>query len=321
MKRIFSLPLFALFATQSYAQCVSVNSGTITNLVNNMGTCTFNFTPTITVAANQDPKIASFTFTSGMTSVSVCYTGNAGSTANVLMGSCSGSRNSLFVNSSMPQTLPTASISLPCGASGSITAQNSNNGAGGICTSTTALNLGSFPVKLAQFTAKIENNVAHLQWATSEELNNKGFEIQKSTNAQDFKTIGFVDGAGTLQARKEYGFRDYGFVTTSYYRLKQIDHDGGNSYSQVVSLIPTNESLEVVTLSPNPASQKVTVTLPRNTTSLRIFNVQGILLNEAQFDENTLQTEADVSNLLAGVYYVEFKTLHEKMTKRLIINK
>jgi hypothetical protein len=321
MKNILILFFLVLCISENYAQCVTVNSGSITNLTNVGGTCTFNFTPTITVAAGQDPKITTFTFTSGMTSVSVCYTGNAGSTANVLMGSCSGSRNSLFVNSSMPQTLPTASISLPCGASGSITAQNSNNGAGGICTSTTALNLGSFPVKLAQFTAKIENNVAHLQWATSEELNNKGFEIQKSTNAQDFKTIGFVDGAGTLQASKEYGFRDYGFVTTSYYRLKQIDHDGGNSYSQVVSLIPTNESLEVVTLSPNPASQKVAVTLPRNTISLRIFNVQGILLNEAQFDENTLQTEADVSTLQVGTYYVEFKTSYEKTIKRLVINR
>jgi hypothetical protein len=321
MKKIILFVTIALQSVASYAQdCVVVNSGAITNLTNNMGTCTFNFTPTITVnTGGAAAKIASFSFTSGMTTVTVCYTGNASSTAFVLMANCADTRNALPTGG--PTVLPTATISLPCGASGSIIAQNSNNGSGGVCAGPTALTLGSFPVKLAHFSAKIENNVAHLQWATSEEQNNKGFEIQKSTNAQDFKTIGFVDGAGTLQARKEYGFRDYDFVTTSYYRLKQIDHNKATTYSHVVSLIPTNESLEVVTLSPNPASQKVAITLPRNVTSLRIFNAQGSLLKEAQFDENTFQTEADVSLLPTGIYYVEFKTSHEKTIKRLVINK
>lgn len=319
MKKTLYLFCFLLITWRSYAQCVTVNSGSITNLTNNMGTCTFSFTPTVTVnTSGAAVKIISFSFTSGTTTVTVCYTGNATSTATVLMSNCADSRNNLPTGG--PFVLPTATISLPCGASGSMTAQTSNNGSGGVCVGPTAITLGSFPVQLTHFSGQVKDNTAYLQWATSEELNNKGFEIQKSLNAQDFKAIGFVDGAGTLQGRKEYSFRDYDHSTTSYYRLKQVDLNGTSSFSHVISLIPTNERLEVVTLSPNPATQTVTVTLPRNTTSMRIINAQGVVVREAQYSENILQTEANLSGLETGIYYVEFRTLLEKTTKKLVIN-
>jgi hypothetical protein len=55
------------------------------------------------------------------------------------------------------------------------------------------------PVELTSFTATTANNYVELKWTTASELNNRGFEIQKSqkseVKSQNFwTTIGFVEG-------------------------------------------------------------------------------------------------------------------------------
>jgi len=67
----------------------------------------------------------------------------------------------------------------------------------------TAPDLGAFetgsviPVELISFKASIFNNSILLMWVTSTELNNRGFEVQKKLNENDFTIIGFVSGTGT----------------------------------------------------------------------------------------------------------------------------
>ena len=82
------------------------------------------------------------------------------------------------------------------------------------------------PVELISFSASINNGVVELNWITSTETNNKGFEIERSKNGS-YETIGFVDGHGTTTETQAYYFTDKNVVTGNYkYRLKQIDFDG-----------------------------------------------------------------------------------------------
>src|SRR5690606_11386177 len=88
----------------------------------------------------------------------------------------------------------------------------------------------ALPVKLAYFNAAKEGNTANLTWATTEEMNNTGFEIQRSADARKWQAIGFVENQtadGNSKNLLTYGFADVApLAGNNYYRLKQIDTDG-----------------------------------------------------------------------------------------------
>ena len=97
-----------------------------------------------------------------------------------------------------------------------------------------------FPVELTTFTVSAKNNFVLLNWQTATEVNNYGFEIQKSevsSQNSEFETVGFVDGHGNSNSPKEYSFKDENVTAGTYkFRLKQIDNDGQFKYSKVVEV-------------------------------------------------------------------------------------
>ena len=83
-----------------------------------------------------------------------------------------------------------------------------------------------------------ENKFSHLTWETALEINNNGFEIEKSLDGFSFYTIGWVTGNGNSTVSHSYEFDDYKIELgeTYYYRLKQVDYDGQFEYSNIVSV-------------------------------------------------------------------------------------
>ena len=80
-----------------------------------------------------------------------------------------------------------------------------------------------------------------LNWITATELNNSGFDIERTSSLtssqQSWQKIGFVSGNGTSTEVHYYSFIDPNpFVGKSYYRLKQIDFDGSSEYSSILKL-------------------------------------------------------------------------------------
>jgi photosystem II stability/assembly factor-like uncharacterized protein len=95
-------------------------------------------------------------------------------------------------------------------------------------------------VELLAFNSQILQSSVLLNWTTATEINNYGFEIQRSTENDSWSTIGFVNGHGTSQVKNNYTFKDYNVnlangVNISY-RLKQNDFNGKFSYSNIISV-------------------------------------------------------------------------------------
>jgi hypothetical protein len=67
---------------------------------------------------------------------------------------------------------------------------------------------GPLPVKYTSFSGLVENHNAKLSWITSSEINNKGFEIERSLNGFDFESVGFVKGASNSNKIINYEFVD-----------------------------------------------------------------------------------------------------------------
>ncbi|MFA6469759.1 MAG: FG-GAP-like repeat-containing protein, partial [Bacteroidota bacterium] len=105
------------------------------------------------------------------------------------------------------------------------------------------------PVELISFTATSKRLNAELKWKTATELNNYGYEIERTVVSvqksqgkdaaptKNWSKVGFLEGSGTSNAPKEYTFTDKVQKAGKYsYRLKQIDRDGKFSYSQAVEV-------------------------------------------------------------------------------------
>jgi hypothetical protein len=110
------------------------------------------------------------------------------------------------------------------------------------------------PVKLIDFNGITGNNLINLDWSTASELNNSGFEIEKSKNGKDWEIIDFVEGSGTTSEISEYQYQDVNpYSGINYYRLKQFDFDGAFEHSKVIT-VEYNNSESSINAFPNPSS-------------------------------------------------------------------
>lgn len=170
------------------------------------------------------------------------------------------------------------------------------------------------PVKLTTFDANITNNQTLLNWSTSSEINNKGFEIQRSADGKKFETIGFVKGMGNSNNLIKYTFTDNNSAS-AFYRLKQVDFDGKFEYSKVVSVV--NEDL-VVELTPNPFADNLEITSNSPISSVEIIDITGKVKIAEVLNGN--MSRINTSSLGNGIYFIRINNGEKVITKRIIKN-
>src|SRR5690606_9467705 len=79
------------------------------------------------------------------------------------------------------------------------------------------------PVNISSFTGHWVNKNVELNWVTQTESNNRMFEVQRSTDGQNYSVIGYVPGAGTSNMVRTYQFKDLDAVHHAgylHYRLR-----------------------------------------------------------------------------------------------------
>lgn len=120
----------------------------------------------------------------------------------------------------------------------------------------TAAMMGTpLPVELLSFTAeRTSEREVMLHWTTATEHNNAGFQVWRMIEGeQGFTEVGWVDGAGDSQSLISYEQPDENATgKTSYYKLKQVDHDGQFAWSPIAAVEGTHVQADIV-LYPNPA--------------------------------------------------------------------
>lgn len=185
------------------------------------------------------------------------------------------------------------------------------------------------PVELTQLTARYSLNKIELNWSTASEVNNYGFEIWKSSDLQYWEKIGFLHGAGTSTEIRNYSFSDLKIESEQHhYKIKQIDFDGSNKFSEVVSIkIPINNF--VLTQNyPNPANPttNISFTVPqKGSVKMDLFSMTGEkikeLLNEEK-ERGIYIIEIDLKKYASGIYYYRMTTNSGyTATKKLILIK
>jgi len=181
----------------------------------------------------------------------------------------------------------------------------------------------ALPVTLSSF--KVSQNEQHVQlnWTTSTESNNKGFEIQRSVgSSNNFVPIGFLGTQaknGFSQTEINYIFKDQNVTSNeiNYYRLKQIDFDNKFAISSVKNIrLGSNKSNLLI--YPNPSQGSVTV----NTGSKRKSNILLLDNKGSVVDRYTNVTSAVLTNLRTGFYTIKITDLvtGAQSAQRIVVN-
>ncbi|MCU7547490.1 T9SS type A sorting domain-containing protein [Chitinophagaceae bacterium LB-8] len=113
------------------------------------------------------------------------------------------------------------------------------------------------PVRLRSFTAarsKQKKEQVVLKWETASEQNNRGFNVQRKVSGE-WKNIAFVTsqaGNGNSNTTLSYEYTDINnFSTATQYRLQQVDMDGKSDFSDVRTVLSTEQNGGLV-VYPNP---------------------------------------------------------------------
>ncbi len=188
---------------------------------------------------------------------------------------------------------------------------------------------GIIPVELLSFTASVSGNSVQLYWSTATELNNSGFEIERSYNNGKWDKVGFIKGAGTSTSVQNYSFFDRNLIPGKYfYRLKQIDFDGTFEYSQILELdVNSLNKFELSQNYPNPfnPSTSISFSIPQSgNVKLSIYNLLGqelgTLINK-NMEAGSYSVNFNAENLFSGIYIYRLEHNGMVLTRKMTLIK
>jgi hypothetical protein len=161
-----------------------------------------------------------------------------------------------------------------------------------------------------------------LEWVTINNVNTKYFEIQRSSNQNDFTTLGEIASNGQSSQLSKYNFTDNDPETSNnYYRVKEVDINGKITYSKIIRI--DFADLPAMQIYPNPGKRKISISLvgiPNNQkTTLSIQTISGSTLRRIPLILSGEKIEVDVSSLKAGTYIISLSgknfVAHKKFLK------
>lgn len=183
------------------------------------------------------------------------------------------------------------------------------------------------PVEFKSFDAKrINAGTVELNWATSTELNNKGFTVERKLGNGAWTEIGFVATKavdGNSNTELTYSFQDANPTrAVSQYRLVQTDWDGRNSLS-VVRAVKGEAGKSKLLIYPNPSDNGRVTVVFENSSEVRdvmLIDMSGrVIRNWSKLNGNVHQIE----NLTPGFYSLKVTNVEtgEVSVDKIVVSK
>jgi uncharacterized repeat protein (TIGR01451 family) len=176
------------------------------------------------------------------------------------------------------------------------------------------------PVRITNYELRMtgEKQITNY-WTTSTEINTSHFNIQRSENGREFKTVGKVAAEGT----GSYSFTDplttNNLPLTIYYRLEIVDKDGSKTYSDIKQIRLNQLTNQLINVYPNPAKDVITISSKESFKVIKIINQLGQVLQHISNINKTSYIE-HLTSYTKGIYIVQIVTANgEVKNKKLIV--
>jgi hypothetical protein len=188
----------------------------------------------------------------------------------------------------------------------------------------------ALPIELVSFNAFPDAGIVTCTWQTATETNNDFFTLEKSADGKTFSQVAIVDGAGNTSVTRNYWAEDDNVASgTTYYRLKQTDFNGANSYSDVKKvLIEEATGIAVNTAYPNPFTNSFSIsytTKQDQPVEISILNTSGQkvyrkILQVEKGSNDFVFNEIAQKQLEPGLYFVKIKVDNVIHSQKVIKN-
>ena len=142
-----------------------------------------------------------------------------------------------------------------------------------------------------------------IDWTTISEHKSDYFVIERSKDGRQFQAIGQMEAKGNSEVVQIYRFRDeHPLPGTNYYRIKEVDWDGSNSYSAIKSVWLQGEGQSQIWQ--NPSGTRIFLKKEKSSTEsrLEIYDLQGHLLHRLFLDNRAGDQFLDLPELETGQY-------------------
>lgn len=183
------------------------------------------------------------------------------------------------------------------------------------------------PVQITSLKAMSTSSANTITWSTATELNNRGFEVQRSTNDDAYESIAFVNGAGNSNQNKAYTYNDASAnkSATNCYRLKQIDFDGTTTNSKTVCVAAQKLNMTQIAPQPNPFNTTLNIAIVSEAdgnATVEVLDIVGkvVLVKNTLIQSGSNNVVFETDNLRNGIYFVRVKHQNEVTTKRVVKN-
>ncbi|MEM7296652.1 MAG: T9SS type A sorting domain-containing protein [Bacteroidota bacterium] len=175
------------------------------------------------------------------------------------------------------------------------------------------------PVELISFSGQsTHDQEVKLEWEVASELNNHGFEIERSSNGSSYTQIGFVksqysNGTGGFA---KYQYLDQSASEKNFYRIRQVDFDGSFEYSSAV-YVENNQNNEILVF-PNPFEDEITLrSLKNENLEILVYDLNGKMVEKIESFKKRIDFG---KSLPRGTYYLQInrdaESEYHKVIKR-----
>ena len=184
----------------------------------------------------------------------------------------------------------------------------------GFFTLGSSTNNNPLPVELSEFTAQLISSTVVINWKTMSEINNSYFDIERSSDGQNFTSIAKVPGSGNSTEMHSYVYEDFAPLDgVSFYRLRQTDFDGKYEIFDPVSINSKGENGEfkILSISPNPFSTTVKIDYfspSQGEMDFQLMDIGGNIVSSSHRSSNhgvEVETLQNLEGLQTGVYFLK----------------
>ena len=185
------------------------------------------------------------------------------------------------------------------------------------------------PVSFLNFSAAQKGSGVRVDWATSTEVNNRYFNVERSIDGgASWTAFATVQGKGNGASVQNYTAYDPSPIPGyNYYRLQQVDRDNVYHYSSIAK-VKINVDKIGISVIENPFVNKVTVDflspLSQSVTA-RLYDLSGRRIAQVKWDlsKGTTRKEMNTGNAISkGMYILSItdengvSLFHDKLIKQ-----
>ncbi|MCV9386391.1 T9SS type A sorting domain-containing protein [Reichenbachiella ulvae] len=173
------------------------------------------------------------------------------------------------------------------------------------------------PVELKYWDFELSDDKVILNWATSVEINNEYFTLEKSLDGKKWTVLTMIAGAGNSNELIRYDYIDFNPGLENYYRLSQTDYDGDTESFEVLK-VTNSLNHENVIVYPNPSKGVLKLAIHPQNYSLSLVDLTGKSFEITSYWKGN-ELIVDTHEAPNGIYFLELVLNSGKQRFKLLI--